>query len=302
MPVWLPVAGVSVNIFLLIGIGGVVGLLSGLLGVGGGFLLTPALMMIGIPPTVAAASDSCQIVAASSSGVAAHFRLKHVDLRAGIILLIGGLSGGFVGTLVMKELRDLGEADFIISVAYVLLLGVVGGIMMASSLRNLRTRRISGEAARGHSPARVLQWLPLAVSFERSGIRVSVFGPLLLGALTGFIAAIMGVGGGFIMVPLMVYGLGMPTHVAVGTSLFQILFTCGGITWAQAFENGTVDVVLALLLALGSATGAQIGARIGRRLRGEQLLIILASLALLVAAKLLLGFFMTPDSILTLTD
>lgn len=302
MTVFLPVAGMAINLFALVGAGAGVGFLSGLLGVGGGFLLTPILIMLGIPPTVAAASDSCQIVAASASGTAAHFRLGNVDYKMGAILLLGGLVGGRVGVFVVKALRQLGNADLLITLTYIVVLGFVGTSMMIASVRSLRGQ-VRGKR-REHRPSAVpsrkslLARLPFQVDFPRSRVRHSVFVPFVLCALVGILAAIMGVGGGFIMVPMMVYLLGMPPHVAVGTDLFQILFTCAGVTYMQATTNYTVDVVLALLLASGSTVGAQIGARVSRYLRGEQLLIILASLALAVVARMILSVLTTPASLL----
>ena len=299
MSIFLPVAGISINLFLLIGAGAGVGFLSGLLGVGGGFLLTPILIMVGIPPTVAAASDSCQIVAASSSGVAAHFRLGNVDYKMGSILLFGGLAGGAVGVQLIKILRQLGNADLLITLTYIVVLGSVGGSMFIASLRALRRGPV---AIKGHRVVRkssLLSRLPFQVDFPHSQVRHSVFMPFLLCGLVGVLAAIMGVGGGFMMVPMMVYLLRMPPHVAVGTDLFQILFTCAWITFMQATNNFTVDIVLALLLAAGSTIGAQLGARASKYLRGEQLLIILASLALIVTVKMIIGVVATPDSLLS---
>ena len=299
MFVFLPVAGISINLFLLIGAGALVGFLSGLLGVGGGFLLTPILMMIGIPPTVAAASDSCQIVAASSSGVAAHFRLGNVDLKMGVTLLFGGLAGASLGVELIKVLRALGNADLLITLTYIVVLGGVGGMMFLASLGNLR-RGTMKPKSRG--PARLtgfLNRLPLQVSFPRSRVQHSLLVPFFLCCAVGILAAVMGVGGGFIMVPMMVYLLRIPPHVAVGTDLFQILFTCAGVTYLQATTNHTVDLVLAVLLAAGSTIGAQIGARVSRYLRGDQLLIILASLALLVAGRMVVSIVTTPSSLLS---
>jgi hypothetical protein len=298
MSVFLPVAGISINLFVLMGAGALVGFLSGLLGVGGGFLLTPLLMMIGIPPTVAAASDSCQIVAASASGGAAHFRLGNVDYKMGCILLLGGLSGAALGVEIIKVLKTLGNADLLITLTYIVVLGTVGGSMFIASLRSLRRGAV---VLKSHRPARkpsLLRRLPFQMSFPDSKVQHSVLVPFLLCALVGILVAIMGVGGGFMMVPMMVYLLRMPPHVAVGTSLFQILFTSAGVTYMQATTNHTVDVVLALLLAAGSTVGAQIGARLTRFLRGDQLLIILASLALLVVGKMLVGLLVTPSSVL----
>ncbi len=296
MSIFLPIAGISINLFVLIGAGAGVGFLSGLLGVGGGFLLTPLLIMIGIPPTVAAASDSCQIVAASSSGVAAHFRLGNVDYKMGGILLVGGLTGAAFGVRLIKALRMLGDADLLITITYIIVLSAVGGSMFVASLRSL----LKGpKAAKGHRVVRksgLLARLPFQVDFPRSNVRHSVLVPIALCVIVGILVAIMGVGGGFIMVPMMVYLLRMPPHVAVGTSLFQILVTCAGVTYMQATENFTVDLVLALLLATGSAISAQVGARVSKYLKGEQLLIILASLALIVAVQMIGGLVRTPAS------
>jgi len=299
MSIFLPVAGISIDVWVLVGAGGLVGLLTGLLGVGGGFLLTPILMLIGIPPTVAAASDSCQIVAASSSGVAAHFRLGNVDLKMGIILLLGGLVGGGLGVQAIKALRVIGDADLLITLTYIVVLGSVGGSMFIASLKNLQRGPMAEKVHRAPARGQFLSRLPFQMYFPRSNVRHSVLVPFALCVLMGVLSAIMGVGGGFMMVPMMVYLLGMPAHVAVGTSLFQILFTCSGVTYLQATTNHTVDIVLALLLALGSTIGAQIGARISRRLRGDQLLIILASLALLVVAKMTVGIVVRPANLLS---
>ena len=299
MSVFLPVAGISINIWILIGAGGLVGFLSGLLGVGGGFLLTPILMMVGIPPTVAAASDSCQIVAASSSGVAAHFRLGNVDFKMGLSLLGGGLVGAGLGVQLIKVLRYLGNADSLIMITYIAVLGAVGSSMFLASLKNLRRGRMMTKAHRPPSRAGILKRLPFQVNYQRSNVQLSLLAPFSLAIVVGILASIMGVGGAFMMVPMMVYLLGMPAHVAVGTSLFQTLFTCAGVTYMQSTANHTVDLVLALLLAAGSTIGAQIGARMTRFLRGDQLLIILATLALVVVAKMVIGVLVTPANLLT---
>jgi uncharacterized protein len=299
MSIFLPVAGISINIWILIGAGSLVGFLSGLLGVGGGFLLTPILMLVGIPPIVAAASDSCQIVAASSSGVAAHFRLGNVDFKMGITLLAGGLVGAGLGVQVIKVLRALGNADSLITLTYIVVLGAVGGSMFVASLRNLRRGSMEARIHRPASRPGLLKRLPFQVYFRRSNVRHSVLVPFFLCVAVGILASIMGVGGAFMMVPMMVYLLGMPAHVAVGTSLFQTLFTCAGVTYMQATANHTVDLVLALLLAFGSTIGAQVGARLTRFMRGDQLLIILASLALLVFLKMVVGVLVTPSNLLS---
>jgi uncharacterized membrane protein YfcA len=297
--VYLPVAENSVNVFLLVGLGGLVGLLSGVFGVGGGFLLTPLLMMIGIPPTVAAASGSNLIVGASTSGTVAHARGKTVDFKMGVLMLTGGLAGGTLGVPIIHYLRAMGEADFLITVTYVVMLGGVGGYMFYDSIRELRSGVVKQwtefSSRRPSFYARVVGSLPWTVDFEKSGIRLSVLVPLVLGVLVGVLAAIMGVGGGFIMVPVMVYLLRMPMHVVVGTSLFQILFTCANVTVMQAWMNHTVDFILALMMLFGSVVGAEIGVRINRRLRAEQLKILLSIIVLLVMAKMLLSLLIAPE-------
>jgi uncharacterized membrane protein YfcA len=304
LSIYLPVAGSAENVFLLLGLGGLVGFLSGLFGVGGGFLLTPLLIMIGIPPTVAAASDSNQIVAASASGTYAHAKAGSVDFKMGFLILVGGLAGGSLGVVLIRYLRMLGEADFLITVTYVVMLGGIGTYMFFESLEGLRgkkkirrRRRGRGEEvhARPSVYARVVNSLPWKVHFGRSQITLSILVPPVLGALVGVLAAIMGVGGGFIMIPVMVYLLRMPMHVVVGTSLFQILFTCVNVTVLQATLNHTVDFILALFLLIGSVLGAQLGARISRRLNADQLKSLMAVIVLIVMFKMLLGLLMTPD-------
>jgi len=298
--VFLPVAGNAVNVFVLLGLGAGVGFLSGLFGVGGGFLMTPLLMMIGVPPTVAAASDSNQIVAASTAGTFAHARARSVDFKMGTVLFLGGIAGGTVGVALIKVLRRLGEADFLINVTYVVMLGGIGSYMFFESLDALRGRRRAAAPARRPSvTSRFAGALPWRMEFPRSGITLSVLIPLALGALVGLLAAIMGVGGGFIMVPVMVYLLRMPMHVVVGTSLFQVLFTCVHVTILQSAMNKTVDVVLALLLLLGSVVGVQVGARMSRRLNADQLKILMAVVVLVVGAKMLLGLLSTPSSLVS---
>ncbi len=296
---YLPIAGNSVNIFLILGLGGFVGLLSGIFGVGGGFLMTPLLMMFGIPPTVAAASDSNQIVGASTSGTLAHMRLGNVDIMMGAMLLVGGIAGGTLGVQVIKLLRAMGNADFLIAVTYVIMLGGVGGYMFWESLQGLKSEKKNpaGQVQPVKKTAKeksFIQKLPFQYTFEKSGCEISMLLPLGFGILVGVLAAIMGVGGGFIMVPVMVYLLRMPMHVVVGTSLFQILFTCVNVTIMQAWSNHTVDFVLAVLLLLGSTVGAQIGTAVSRRLKADQLKIMLATLVLLVCIKMMAGLLMTP--------
>jgi len=301
---YLPIAGNSVNVVLIFTIGGFVGLLSGIFGVGGGFLLTPLLIMLGIPPTVAAASDSNQIVGASTAGTLAHFRLGNVDIKMGILLLIGGVAGGTAGVQIIKMLRALGCADFLITITYVLMLGFVGGYMFLESFQGLRKQKATVitapiEAGKESLYSRMMRKLPWQTSFEKSGIELSILLPVILGIFVGILAAIMGVGGGFIMVPVMVYLLRMPMHVVVGTSLFQILFTCINVTIMQASSNHTVDFILALILLVGSTIGVQFGAKISKRLGGDQLKILLAILVLLVMVKMLLSLVLTPEIMLT---
>lgn len=299
---YLPIAGNSVNMAAILVLGGTVGLLSGIFGVGGGFFMTPLLIMLGIPPTVAAASDSNQIIGASTSGTLAHFRLGNVDFKMGFLLLAGGVAGGCVGVRVIKLLRAMGNADFLINITYVLMLGLVGGYMFYESLQSMRAPNAvtrTKTAKRAESPyQRGLHNLPWQMDFARSGVRLSVLMPLGLGTLVGILAAIMGVGGGFIMVPVMVYLLRMPMHVVVGTSLFQILFTCVNVTVMQSIENHTVDFILALLLLIGSSFGAQIGTRIGKKLQADQLKILLATLVLVVMGKILYDLLARPDVLL----
>jgi uncharacterized membrane protein YfcA len=302
--IYLPIAHHSVALPVMVGLGFVVGLLSGMFGVGGGFLMTPLLIMIGIPPTVAAASDSNQIVAASASGMYAHYRLGNVDFKMGFYLLIGGILGGTGGVQIIKILRAMGNADFLIKITYVVMLGFVGVYMFQESLQALRTtstfKAKAAPAEGGDSMyARLLHAMPWQTRFEKSGIVLSPLVPLFLGGLMGVLAAIMGVGGGFIMVPVMVYLLRMPMHVVVGTSLFQVLFTCINVTIMQAYSNRTVDFMLALLLLIGSTLGAQVGARLSTRLKEDQLKIFLASLVLLVMVKMLLSLVLTPNILIS---
>ncbi|MEO1790575.1 MAG: sulfite exporter TauE/SafE family protein, partial [Pseudomonadota bacterium] len=255
MQIYLPIAEVSVNAFLLLGLGGMVGILSGMFGVGGGFLMTPLLFFIGIPPAVAVATEANQIVASSFSGVLAHLRRKTVDLRMGTVLLIGGLIGAALGVLVFNYLKSLGQVDLLVRLCYVVFLGVIGGLMFIESLNAIRkTNR--GTAIPKRKKHGLIHKLPFKMRFRVSGLYISVIPPLLVGLSVGVLAAIMGVGGGFIMVPAMIYLLGMPTKVVVGTSLFQIIFVTAFTTMLHATTNYTVDVVLAVLLLVGGVIGA----------------------------------------------
>ncbi len=303
MYLYLPVALTSINILIPVGLGLAVGLLSGLFGVGGGFLMTPLLIMFGIPATVAAATDSNQIVAASTSGTYAHWRVGNVDFKMGFHLLIGGFVGGLVGVQAIKILKAMGNADFVIKMTYVIMLGVVGSYMFIESLNAIRKSKNKGEAVKpaetkDNAFTRFLKSLPLQTRYEKSGVTHSMLLPIVFGGFVGILAALMGVGGGFLMVPVMVYILRMPMHVVVGTSLFQILFNCIEVTFLQAYTNHNVDFILAVLLLLGSTVGAQIGTVFGRKLKGEQLKIILAVIVLVVTVKIVFDLTLTPSLLL----
>ncbi|MCB1364341.1 MAG: sulfite exporter TauE/SafE family protein [Rhodobacteraceae bacterium] len=301
MQIYLPIAEISVNAFLLLGLGGLVGVLSGMFGVGGGFLMTPLLFFIGIPPAVAVATEANQIVASSFSGVLAHLRRKTVDLKMGVILQVGGLLGAALGVVVFNYLRGLGQVDLLVKLCYVVFLGIVGGLMFVESLNAIRKLRKSG----GTPPKKRRQrtWvhtLPFKMRFRTSGLYISVIPPILVGMAVGVLAAIMGVGGGFIMVPAMIYILGMPTKVVVGTSLFQIILVTAFTTMLHATTNFTVDIVLAVLLLIGGVIGAQIGTRIGVRMKAEQLRILLAVMVLAVCGKLALDLLLQPSELYSL--
>lgn len=300
MQIYLPIAELSVNAFLLLGLGGVIGVLSGLFGVGGGFLMTPLLMLIGIPPAVAVATGANQIAAASFSGVLAHLRRKTVDIRMGVVLTIGGSFGSVIGVQIFKMLRELGQVELFVSLCYVVFLGVVGGLMLIESVNALRRSRSGQPIRRRRHHHSWVHGLPLKMRFRESKLYISAIPPFIVGAMVGVLAAIMGVGGGFIMVPAMIYILGMPTVVVVGTSLFQIIFVTGLTTILHAAQNQTVDAALALLLLLGGVVGAQIGARIGVRIKGEQLRVLLALVVVLVCLKLAYDLVATPTELFSI--
>jgi len=299
---YLPVALTSVNILLPVGLGLGVGLLSGLFGVGGGFLMTPLLIMLGIPSTVAAATDSNQIVAASTSGTYAHWKLGNVDFKMGLYLLVGGFTGGIVGVQLMKFLKAMGNADFVIKMTYILMLGIVGVYMLIESIQSMKKKEsaVSAKPAGKSKFGAMLQSLPLQTRFEKSGVTHSLILPIFFGWFVGVLAAIMGVGGGFLMVPVMVYILRMPMHVVVGTSLFQILFTCIEVTFLQSYTNHTVDFTLAVLLLVGSTLGAQVGAVFGRKLKADQLKVLLAVIVLVVTVKIVFDVTLEPSMLLDL--
>lgn len=300
MQIYLPIAEMSVSVFLLLGMGGAVGFLSGLFGVGGGFLMTPLLIFIGIPPAVAVGTEANQIVASSVSGVLAHWRRGNVDLKMGFVLLLGGFAGSTLGVLLFSFLRGVGQIDLVISLSYVIFLGIIGALMLYESLRAMRRRKIAPGQRRKLHQHTWIHGLPLKMRFRRSKLYISALLPLGVGFLVGILAAIMGVGGGFVMVPAMIYLLGMPTSVVVGTSLFQIIFVTANVTFLQAYANQTVDVVLALLLLTGAVIGAQFGARAGGRLQGEQLRGLLALMVLVVCGKLFFDLLATPIDLYSL--
>ena len=301
MQVYLPIAEASINAFTLLGVGGGVGVLSGMFGVGGGFLITPLLFFIGVPPAVAVATGVNQVVASSISGVLAHLKRKTVDLRMGMVLLVGGLIGAALGIWVFRWLSRMGQIDLAVQLSYVLFLGVIGSLMLQEALRAWwRATRPNPPRRRLHTHTWV-HALPLKMKFRASGLYISVIPPLLIGAGVGVLAAIMGVGGGFLMVPAMIYLLGMPTKVVIGTSLFQIIFVAGFTTLMHAVTSQSVDVVLAFFLIIGGVVGAQLGAVIGLRLKAEQLRILLALLVLAVAAKIGLDLFLRPDELYSIS-
>jgi uncharacterized membrane protein YfcA len=300
MDIYLPIAEVSANLLLLLGLGIVVGFLSGAFGVGGGFLMTPLLIVLGIPPPVAVATQATQILATSFSGVLAHLRRGNVDVRMGIVLAAGGLLGSLIGVWLFGLLRRLGQIDVAISLAYVLLLGTIGALMLVESMRAwLRVRGRRDTFARRHRHL-WLHGLPLRLRFPRSRLYISALMPLGLGVVAGILVAIMGVGGGFLLVPAMIYLIGMPTAVVIGTSLFQICFVTAATTFLHAVSSQTVDIVLALALIIGGAIGAQFGSSAGGRLPAEQLRILLALTVLGVCTKLGHDLVVTPADLYSL--
>jgi len=302
MNIYLPIAELSVNVFLLLGIGGALGFLSGMFGVGGGFLMTPLLILIGVPSPVAVATGVTQIVAASVSGAVAHLRRGNVDIQMGLVLTVGGFVGSGIGVVIFTLLRKLGQVDLLIALSYVIFLGAIGLLMLIESSRAI-LRRQAGVARRGKLHQHTwLHGLPLKMRFRRSRLYTSALVPLGIGFFVGILTAIMGVGGGFIMVPAMIYLLGMPTAMVVGTSLFQIIFVTANVTFLQATTNHSVDIVLALLLLTGSVIGAQLGTKVGGRLRGETLRGLLALVVLAVCLKLAYDLVAPPTDVFSISE
>ena len=286
MDIYLPIAEMSVNLFLVLGLGAAVGFLSGAFGVGGGFLMTPLLIFIGIPPAVAVGSGTVQIMASSVSGVLTQLRRRAVDLRIGIVLTMGGFVGSTVGIFVFRLIRSTGQIDTFITLSYVLLLGVVGLLMFVESVGAIFRRRRLPDLRRRLHQHYWLHGLPLKMRFPKSRLYISALMPLATGMFIGLLTAGLGVGGGFILIPAMIYLIGMPTGVVVGTSLFQLTFVTGLSGFLHAFDTHTVDIILSLLLIAGGVVGAQFGSRAGAYLRGDQLRILLALIVLTVCGKL----------------
>lgn len=302
MQIYLPIAEIPVNVLMILGMGGAVGFLSGMFGVGGGFLLTPLLIFSGIPPAIAVATQANQIVASSISGALAHFRRGAVDIKLGLVLLAGGIVGAFLGVQAFRALRAAGQLDTSVAILYVVFLGTVGALMLVESIKALQKRRSGANIAlRKPGQHNWVHGLPYKMRFRQSKLYLSVIPILALGGLVGFLTSIMGVGGGFIMVPAMIYLLKVPTNVVIGTSLFQIVFVTAVTTVLHATTTQTVDVVLALLLMVGGVIGAQFGAQAGHKLRGEQLRALLALLVLAVAVRLALGLVIPPDDVFSIT-
>ena len=300
MHLYLPIAGLSVNIFVIIGLGGVVGVLSGMFGVGGGFLTTPLLIFYGIPPAVAVASSAPQLTGASVSGVLAHRQRGGVDVQMGSVLVVGGAIGAVLGGFIFQALQASGQIDMVVGMLYVVLLGGIGITMGREAIGSIVATRTGAKPpapARRHHP--LIASLPGRWRFYKSGLYISPLAPLMLGLGTGMITALMGIGGGFILVPAMIYLLGMSTRVVVGTSLFQILFVTIATTMTHALTTHAVDIVLASLLLIGSVTGAQVGVRFAQKVKPEYLRLVLAFMVLTVAFRMALGLTWRPEEIYT---
>jgi len=300
MYIYLPIAQISVNAFYVIGIGGAVGFLSGVFGVGGGFLMTPLLIFLGVPPAVAVSTGANQIIASSVSGVLAHLRRGNVDIRMGLLLLVGGLIGSSLGVWIFTVLRALGQIDLTIKLSFVILLGAIGSLMMVESLQTIMAKkRIGGKRRKKHRHT-WLHGLPFKMRFLKSQLYISALLPVMVGMVIGIVSAIMGVGGGFIMIPAMIYLLGMPTAVVFGTSLFQMITVASNITFLQSTQTQTVDIVLAALLVIGGVIGAPVGVKIGSYLKGEQLRGLLALIVLLVCLKLVFELTLHPQDVFSI--
>ncbi len=297
MQIYLPIAELSVDVFTLLMLGGLTGILSGMFGIGGGFLTTPLLIFIGVPPAVAVATSSNQIIAASVSGFMTHWRRSNVDFQMGALLLAGGLIGSSVGVWLFTQLKRAGQIDLTISLCYVTFLSLIGGMMLAESIRLIFGAHKPKKKTRKSVLSRFIARLPMKMTFTRSQLRMSVMVPLIIGMLVGILVSLMGVGGGFFMIPAMIYILGMPASMVVGTSLFQVTFVSANVTFLHAVNTHTVDILLALILLTGASIGAQIGIRLSTRLKTEYLRALLAVLVLLVALKLGMDLFTQPEDL-----
>ena len=301
MYIYLPIAEMSVNIFLILAMGGGIGFLSGLFGVGGGFLMTPLLIFIGVPAPVAVGTEANQIVASSVSGVLAHWRRGNVDFKMGSILLVGGFFGSSAGVVLFKYLQLIGQIDLVIKLSFVVFLGIIGSLMFWESIRTIIRSHNPASRRRKLHQHNWLHGLPFKVRFRKSKLYISAIPPFAIGAVVGVLSAIMGVGGGFIMVPAMIYLLGMPTSVVIGTSLFQIIFVTANVTFLQALTVQTVDILLAVLLLAGAVVGAQFGSKYSVRMKGEQLRALLAIMVLGVCIKILVDLITKPTDLYSIT-
>jgi uncharacterized membrane protein YfcA len=298
MEIYLPIAEMSVQWLVILAMGAAVGFLSGMFGVGGGFLLTPLLIFYGIPPSVAVATTASHLTAASASGAIAQWRRRTIDLKLAAVMVVGGVAGTWLGVWLFALLRKIGQSELTVSLGYVILLSVIGVLMLNESLATLRAAGTEAAPAAPRNQQR--NWihaLPLKMRFRVSRLYISAIPPFVLGIIVGVLSAIMGVGGGFIVVPAMIYLLRVPTNIVMGTSLVQILFVTASTTILQATNNYNVDIMLALLLVLGGAAGAQFGVRMAARMRGEQLRLLLGLLVIAVAIRLLWGLVVTPPDI-----
>ena len=301
MSIYLPIAEMNINIFLIIFIGIFVGGLSGLFGIGGGFLMTPLLIFLGIPPAVAVGTEAPHVLASSVSGVIAHWRRKNVDYKMGFFLLLGGIFGSTVGVNLFKILRSFGQIDIVIKLLFIIFLGLIGLSMLFESAKTYRRHRTTSTIRQKLHQHSWIHGLPFKFRFHRSKLYISVIPPIIIGFVIGILSAMMGVGGGFIMLPAMVYILGMPTNVVVGTSLFQIVFVTANSTFFQSYFNQTVDIVLAALMIVGGVVGAQIGAKLATKLRGEELRALLALIVLAVCIIIIFDLTLTPKDLYSLS-
>jgi uncharacterized membrane protein YfcA len=296
--IYLPIAGLPVDVILLLFLGIITGILSGMFGIGGGFLMTPVLIFLGIPPAIAVSSSANQIIASSLSGFIAHLHRKNIDFKMGFALLIGGIIGSFLGIALFHNLQKTGLIDLIISICYVLFLGTIGSLMLIESIKSIYLKKKNTKNSKVNKAPRLDRFnLPLIIYFPHSNIKISIIIPIIIGCIAAILVAIIGIGGGFIMVPAMIYLIGMNTQIAVGTSLFQIIFTSIIVTFLQAVINNTVDIILTILMLAGSVTGAQLGTRIAVKLPAEHLRVLLAIIVLLLVARLAYGLFIEPTEL-----